>query len=107
MYGRSRAEPEWQESKNCGEPDTRLERSDHYPVHFIVNNMTSCSEINGINDLVISILFISVEILGLPAVSRVMEKQRVVGLRILHQPVHGSKNICLRWLTHWILLIVR
>lgn len=39
--------------------------------------------------------------------TRVVEKQRVVWFRILHQPVHRSQYVLLRWLTHWILLIVR
>ena len=35
-----------------------------------------------------------------------MEEQRVIGTRILDQPVHSPKNICLGRLAHWVLLII-
>lgn len=35
-----------------------------------------------------------------------MEKQRIVWLCILHQPVHRSQDVLLRRLTHWILLVI-
>lgn len=36
-----------------------------------------------------------------------MEEQRIVGLRILHQPMHRTKNIRLGRLAHGVLLIIR
>jgi len=36
-----------------------------------------------------------------------MEEQRIVGLRIFHQPMHCSKNVCFRGLAHRILLVIR
>ena len=35
-----------------------------------------------------------------------MEEKRVVGLCILHQPVHCSKNVCLGGLAHRVLLVI-
>ena len=35
-----------------------------------------------------------------------MEEQRIVGLRVLDQPVHGAQNIRLSRLTHGVLLII-
>lgn len=35
-----------------------------------------------------------------------MEEQRVIGTRILDQPVHSPKNVCLCWLAHWVLLVI-
>ena len=35
-----------------------------------------------------------------------MEKQRVVGLRIFDQPVHGTQYVLFRRLTHRILLVI-
>lgn len=36
-----------------------------------------------------------------------MDEERVVGLRVLHQPLHGPKDIGLVGYTHRVLLIVR
>ena len=36
-----------------------------------------------------------------------MEKQRVVGLRIFDQPVHGTQYVLFRRLAHGILLVIR
>lgn len=35
-----------------------------------------------------------------------MEEQRVIGTRILHQPVHSPKYVCLGRLAHRILLVI-
>ena len=35
-----------------------------------------------------------------------MEEQRVIGTRILDQPVHSPKNVCLGRLAHWVLLVI-
>jgi len=40
-----------------------------YPVHLIVNNVACRSEVDGIDDFVMSILFIAIKILGLPTVT--------------------------------------
>lgn len=35
-----------------------------------------------------------------------MEEQRVIGTRILDQPVHSPKNVCLGRLAHRVLLVI-
>jgi hypothetical protein len=35
-----------------------------------------------------------------------MEEKRVIGVCVLDQPVHGSKDVLLGWLAHCILLVV-
>ena len=39
--------------------------------------------------------------------TRIVKEERVVRLRILHKPVHGTQNILLCGLTDWTLLVVR
>lgn len=109
-----------------GQTDTGLEGLDHDAVHFIVDDVASHTKIHGVNDLIVTVLFITVCILGLAAVSwrrglvrvsswtgedgmgvtGIVEKEGVVGFRILDQPVHGAQDVCLGRLAHGVLLIV-
>ena len=41
---------------------SRLEWSNHDPVHFIINNMACGTEIDRVNDFVVTIVFITVQI---------------------------------------------
>jgi len=38
-------------------------------VHLVIHNVACCSEVDGINDFIVSIFFIAVKILGLPTVT--------------------------------------
>ncbi len=35
-----------------------------------------------------------------------MEEERIVGPGVFDKPMHGSKNVLLRWLAHGVLLVV-
>jgi len=77
----------------------------HDPVHFVVHDVAGSPEVNWVYNFIIAILFIAIQVLCLASVScitlamqyndptneptRVMEKQRIIRLRILHQPVHS------------------
>jgi hypothetical protein len=78
----------------------------HYPVHLIVYNMTRVSEIHRIDGLVVAVPFVTVQILSLPSMPRVVEKQRIIRLRVSNQPVHSRQNILLRRLALRMLLVV-
>ena len=52
-----------------------VERGIHYPVHLVVHDMPCRSEVNRIDNLIISVLLVAIQILGLPTMSRVMEEQ--------------------------------
>jgi hypothetical protein len=43
-----------------GQSHTRLEGRDHDAVHLIVDNVASGAEINGIDDFVITVIFVAV-----------------------------------------------
>lgn len=85
MYGRSRADPEWQESK-IAVRRTPAERlcTLRYPsactisictfhvhdaVHLVVYDMAGLSKVNRIDDLIVAIIFISVQVFSLATVS--------------------------------------
>jgi hypothetical protein len=44
-------------------------------VHLIIDNVSSLPEVHGVDNLIVSILFITVKILGLTTVATVMEDQ--------------------------------
>ena len=94
-------------------------------MHLVVGNMANLSEVNWVDDLVKSIFFVSVEVLGLAAVAYqreleadstnldwrdsltgVMEKERVIRACFFNKPMHSSEDVLLRRLAHWVLLIV-
>jgi hypothetical protein len=75
-------------------------------VHLVVDDVPGCPEVNGVNDLVVAVIFIAIEVGRLTAVAGVVEKERVVRLRVFDKPVHGSDDIRFRGLAHGILLIV-
>jgi hypothetical protein len=52
-----------------GESHTGLEGLDHDTVHLVVDNVAGGAEINWVDDLVVTVIFIAVEIFGLAAVS--------------------------------------
>lgn len=73
-------------------------------MHFIIHDMARCSEVDRVDDFIVAIFLVTIEVLGLSSVAclafsffstpfannadlgltRVVEKQRVVWLRILH-----------------------
>ena len=52
-----------------------LEGLYHNAMHFVINDMACDAEVDGIDHFIISVFFIAVKILGLSAVTRVMEEQ--------------------------------
>ena len=78
----------------------------HNAVHLVIYYMTCLPEVNGVYDFVVAIVFVSVQIRSLPAMTGIVEEERVIRSRVFHQPVHCSEYILLRRLAHRILLIV-
>lgn len=94
--------------ENCSEPYTRLKRlypavslvagvmtlldafHSHDTVHLVIYYMTGLPKVDRVDDFIVAILFIAIEILGLTAVTRVVEEERVVRVCVFHQPVHSS-----------------
>lgn len=56
----------------------------HDTVHLVVNNVSSLSEIDWVNDLIVPIVLITIQIFSLTSVTRVMEEKRIVWTSILH-----------------------
>lgn len=79
----------------------------HDAVHLIIHNMSGLPKVDRVDDLVISILFVAVQVLRLPAMSGVVEEKRVVRPGVLHQPVHGSQYVRLCRLAHRVVLVIR
>jgi hypothetical protein len=91
-------------------------------VHFVVDDVACGAEVDGIDDFVVAIVFVSIEVFGLAAVScalsvtiettfptrhtRIVEEQRIVRACVLHQPVHSAQYIRFRRLAHWVLLVI-
>ena len=78
----------------------------HDTVHLVVYYMTRLPKVYGIYDFVVTVVLVPVEIRRLPAMTGVMEEERIVRSRVFHQPVHCSQDICLGRLAHRILLII-
>lgn len=89
------------------QPDAGLQGSDHDAVHFVVDDVAILPKVNRIYHLVVAVILVSVKILSLTAMARVVEKERVIWLRVLDQPVHRPKDILLGRLAHGVLLIIR
>lgn len=75
-------------------------------MHLVIHDMSGLPEVDRVDDFVVPILFVAVQILRLPAVTGVVEEERVVRPRIFYQPVHGSQDVLLRGLTHRVVLII-
>lgn len=89
-----------------GQPYACLQGGDHDAVHLVICDVPMLSEINWVNDFVISIRLIAVKVLCLPTVAGIVEEERVVGPGILDQPVHCTEDVLLCGLAHGVLLIV-
>ncbi len=55
--------------EDCGQPHARLQGLNHDSVHFIIDNMSDLSKIDWIDNLVVSIFFVSIEILSLASMT--------------------------------------
>lgn len=88
------------------EADAGLEGLDHDAVHFVVGDVAALAKVDGVDDLVVAVGLVAVEVLGLAAVARVVEEERVVGPGVLDEPVHGAQDVLLGGLGHGVLLIV-
>lgn len=76
-------------------------------MHLVIHDVSGLSKVDRVDDFVVSIFFVSVQILRLTAVARIVEEQRIVRTRVFHQPVHRSEDVGLCRLAHRVLLIVR
>ena len=108
--------------EDCGQADTGLEGLDEDAVHVVVDDVTGNSEVDGVDDFVVAVVFVAVEIGGLSSMTctklssglpyqgdmltGIVEEQRVIRSGILDQPVHSTENVLFRRLAHWVLLIV-
>jgi hypothetical protein len=55
--------------KNGCQSDTGLERLDHDAVHLVVYDVTCDAEINRVNNLVVTIIFVTIQIRSLTTVA--------------------------------------
>jgi len=92
--------------KNGGKTTTRRQRSDHAPMHLIINNHPRLFKIHGINRLIHPILLIPISIFRLASMATIMKEQIVVRLRARNKPVHGTEDIGSSGLSTGIFLVV-
>ena len=92
--------------EDSSQSTTRRQRTDHNPMHFIVDDHAILLKVDRIDSLIISIFFIAIEVLGLPAMTAKVEEQVVIGLSAFNQPIHGASDIGSRWVSHGVLLVV-
>lgn len=55
--------------EDCGQAHAGNKRLHQDSVHFVVNDMTSVSKIDGVDDLIRAIIFVAVQVFSLPAVA--------------------------------------
>ena len=92
--------------EDSSQAHTRLESLYHDAMHLIVNDVPYNAEVDWVNDFIVAVLLIPICIRRLPSMTGVVEEQAIIWLRVFYEPMHGTKNILLRRLTHRILLIV-
>ena len=109
--------------ENCGQADTGLEGLHEDTVHVVVDDVTGDSEVDGVDDFVVAVVFVAVEIgrlssvacvklvMGLPdqrgdVLTGIVEEERIVRSGIFDEPVHGAKDVLFGRLAHRVLLIV-
>lgn len=78
----------------------------HNTMHLVIYYMTGLPKVDRVDNFIVTILFVSVQILRLATVTGIVEEQRIILPRVFHQPVHGSEYVLLRRLAHRILLVV-
>ena len=76
-------------------------------MHLVVYNMSGLPKVDWVDDLVVSIVLVSVQVLGLSAVAGIVEKEGIVRPRVLYQPVHCPQYVHFRGLAHRVLLVIR
>jgi hypothetical protein len=69
------------------------QRFDHDIMHFVVDDVASCSKVNRVYDFVKPIYLVPVQILCLPTVTRIVEKQTIIPPCTSYQPLHPSNDI--------------
>lgn len=103
-YGRSRQVAEWHESKMAvrrhpaGRGRTRrmctaVSSCSLAQLTLVVDNVAGLLKVDRVDDLVVPVVLVSVLVLGLAAVARVVEEERVVGTRALHEPLHRRNHV--------------
>ena len=55
--------------ENGSQPNAWLKGLNHDAMHFIIHNVSSHSEIDWIDDFIVSVLFITIQIFGLSAMT--------------------------------------
>jgi hypothetical protein len=83
-----------------------MQRPHHDSVHLVIGDVTDLAEVDRVDDLVESVLLVSIKVLSLTAMTGVVEKEGVVRTGILNQPMHSSKDVLLGGLAHGVLLII-
>lgn len=68
--------------------------------------MTVLLEVDGIDDLVVTVFLITICILGLAAVAGEMQEERVVGLGTTDEPLHSANDVGLGGLQHLVARII-
>jgi hypothetical protein len=62
-------------------------------MQIIIHNMPGSLEIQGINNLVIPIIFVPVQILCLSSVTRIVEEEGIVRFRTGDEPLHCGDHV--------------
>src|ERR1700732_2221813 len=75
-------------------------------MHFVINDHSCLFEVDRVDSFIVTICFIAVKISCWSSVSTEMEKQIVIWLGSLDEPLHCSGDIGSCWMSHGILLVV-
>jgi hypothetical protein len=108
-----------------GQAHAGLQGGHHDAVHLVVDDVAHLPEVDGVDDFVVAVGLVAVEVFRLSAVScrgvsvkadisgvsraeltRVVEEERVIGSRVLDEPMHGAQDILFRRLAHGVLQVV-
>lgn len=65
------------------------------------------SDLRGLNDSLVNVSSNEkTKTAGRIKLTGIVEEKRIVGLRILHKPMHGTEDVCLGGLAHRVLLVI-
>ena len=92
--------------KDSGQAHAGLKALHHDPVHFVIHDVADHTKVDGINDFIIAVFFVTVKIGCLAAMAGVVEEQGIVRLGIFDKPMHGTENVLFGGLAHRVLLVV-
>ena len=92
--------------KDGRQSHTGPQRTHHDSVHIIVHDMPRGAVVDRVDHVIVSVVLVAVQVGGATAVAGEMHKERVMGLGILDEPLHGPHDVGLGRDAHRVLLVV-